>query len=143
MSASQLYPRLATNLSLSAGGGSNFRQQHDHIMGLAHVVITGKRRLKECPRREARRTVHRTTLDGQPRSFDPAQSHFDCARPRRGTRAEEKNMTTDEKLDLLIEILADVLDVLKEFGPTLGLHITPPPALAKWKKEQHETNTNC
>ena len=51
-------------------------------------------------------------------------------------------MTTDEKLDLLIEILADVLDVLKEFGPTLGLHITPPSALAKWKKEQKRTSND-
>lgn len=47
-------------------------------------------------------------------------------------------LNQDEKSDLILEILADIWDVLHELAPQFGLRLTPPPGLAKRKREQQE-----
>ena len=45
-------------------------------------------------------------------------------------------MTTDEKMDLLIELVLDLYDVSAKVAPRVGLELTIPAAVEDWRAEQ-------
>ena len=47
-------------------------------------------------------------------------------------------MTTDQKLDLVIELLADMYLVVAALAPKVGYDLTPPDALRVWQKAEEE-----
>ena len=45
-------------------------------------------------------------------------------------------MTTDEKLELLIELVADIYTVAERLAPKVGLELIRPKALEAWLRDQ-------